>query len=51
MNKINHAITIVGWGEEKGVEYWIIANSWGKGYGKDGFAKMEMDDEYGGCLT
>jgi C1A family cysteine protease len=52
LGKINHAITIVGWGvEANGLEYWIIANSWGTGYGVKGFARMEMDNEYGGCLT
>ena len=33
---VNHAIIIVGWDDQKGA--WRIRNSWGKGWGENGYA-------------
>ncbi|KAA3673832.1 cathepsin B [Paragonimus westermani] len=38
--KSGHAVKIVGWGEEDGVPYWLIANSWNEGWGENGFVRF-----------
>ena len=40
--KCNHAMKLVGWGEEAGRRYWLIQNSWGTGWGLDGFARVAV---------
>ncbi|RCN34834.1 papain family cysteine protease [Ancylostoma caninum] len=31
-----HAVKLIGWGEENGTPYWLIANSWGRDWGDKG---------------
>ena len=31
-----HAVRIIGYGVDKGVKYWLVANSWGKNWGENG---------------
>ena len=36
-----HAVKIIGWGTENGVSHWIAANSWGEGWGENGFFRIQ----------
>jgi len=37
-----HAVKIVGWGEENGTPYWLIASSWNYDWGDGGFFKIRL---------
>lgn len=39
---IVHVVTLIGWGKHEGQPYWVIGNSWGTGWGEDGYARVAM---------
>jgi cathepsin B len=39
-----HAVEVIGYGEEDGVEYWLCANSWNTSWGENGYFKIAIGD-------
>jgi len=41
---IDHAVVLVGYGEEEGGKYWLVRNSWSPSYGEAGYIKVARRD-------
>ena len=46
---VNHAALLVGYGTDsaRGIDYWIVKNSWGKEWGENGYFRIRRG--YGTC--
>jgi cathepsin L len=48
-SSINHAVLAVGYGTENGIDYYLVKNSWGTGWGAGGYLKIGREAGVGVC--
>jgi xylem cysteine proteinase len=41
--ELNHAVTLIGYASSGDLDYWIIKNSWGSGWGEGGYFRLQRN--------
>lgn len=47
----DHAIRLLGWGQDDGIDYWLCANTWGTSWGMRGMFKIRRGSNECGIET
>lgn len=49
-SKGSHAVKLMGWGtdSETGLDYWLVANSWGDDWGENGWFRIQRGNNMAG---